>query len=146
MNPTQIALIQSSFAKVAPISDLAADLFYDRLFTLDPTLPHLFKGDLREQKRKLMTMLALAVNSLQRMEKLQATLRELGRRHQSYGTEPQHYDTVVAALLWTLEQGLGAEFTAEVKSAWVALYTRLAAIMQEGARHHDEQSELELAV
>ena len=138
MNPTQISLIQSSFGKVAPISDLAADLFYERLFTLDPTLRRLFTGDLREQKRKLMTMLALAVNGLRRMDKLQPTLRELGRRHQSYGTEPQHYDTVAAALLWTLEQGLGDDFTAEVRSAWVALYTWLAATMQAGASQPEQ--------
>ena len=133
MNPKQISLVQDSFAQVAPIADLAAELFYARLFQLDPTLRYMFKGDMREQKRKLMTMLTVAVNSLTRPEELLFAVKALGRRHAGYGVEDRHYDTVAEALLWTLEQGLGASFTPEVKAAWVAVYTLLATTMQQAA-------------
>jgi hemoglobin-like flavoprotein len=133
MNSEQIGLVQSSFAQVALIADLAADLFYARLFELDPSLREMFKGDMAEQKRKLITMLTVAVNSLTRPETLLPAVQALGHRHAGYGVENRHYETVGAALLWTLEQGLGKAFTPEVKAAWVAVYTLLATTMQEAA-------------
>jgi hemoglobin-like flavoprotein len=133
MNSQQIGLVQASFALVAPIADQAADLFYDRLFQLDPTLRGMFKGDMAEQKRKLMTMLTVAVNSLTRPESLLPAVQSLGRRHAGYGVENRHYETVGAALLWTLEKGLGEAFTPEVEAAWVAVYTLLATTMQQAA-------------
>ena len=133
MDSQQITLVQDSFAQVAPIADRAADLFYARLFQLDPSLRHMFKGDMREQKRKLMTMLTIAVNGLTRPQELLPAVQELGHRHAAYGVEGRHYDTVGAALLWTLEKGLGEAFTPEVKAAWVAVYTLLATTMQQAA-------------
>ena len=133
MNSQQIGLVQASFALVAPIADQAANLFYDRLFQLDPTLRGMFKGDMTEQKHKLMTMLTVAVNSLTRPESLLPAVQSLGRRHAGYGVENRHYETVGAALLWTLEKGLGEAFTPEVKAAWVAVYTLLATTMQQAA-------------
>jgi len=133
MDSQQITLVQDSFAQVAPIADRAADLFYARLFQLDPSLRHMFKGDMREQKRKLMTMLTIAVNGLTRPQELLPAVQELGHRHAAYGVEGRHYDTVGAALLWTLEKGLGEAFTPEVKAAWVAVYTLLAMTMQQAA-------------
>src|SRR5688572_8721118 len=131
MNSQQIGLVQASFALVAPIADQAADLFYTRLFELDPALRGMFKGDMAEQKRKLITMLTVAVNSLTRPESLLPAVQALGRRHAGYGVENRHYETVGAALLWTLEKGLGEAFTPEVKAAWVAVYTLLATTMQQ---------------
>lgn len=133
MNPEQITLVQASFAQVAPHANQVAELFYARLFQLDPALRTMFKGDMREQRHKLMTMLTLVVNSLTRPEKLLASVQELGRRHTGYGVENRHYDTVGAALLWTLEKGLGEAFTPEVKGAWIAVYTLLATTMQQAA-------------
>lgn len=130
MNAQQVALVQSSFARVQPIADTAATLFYDRLFTLDPELRPLFKGDLAEQKRKLMTMLAVVVNGLSRLDQIVPAVQALGRRHASYGVHDEHYATVGAALLWTLGQGLGDGFTADVEAAWTAAYTLLAETMQ----------------
>ncbi len=130
MTTEQTKLVQASFAQVLPIADTAAALFYGRLFELAPELRPLFKGEMREQGRKLMKMISLAVNSLDRWETLVPMLRGLGRRHESYGVREQDYETVGAALIWTLEQGLGPSFTPEVKAAWVAVYTRLAATMQ----------------
>jgi hemoglobin-like flavoprotein len=130
MTTTQTELVQASFAKVLPIADEAAALFYGRLFELDPALRPLFKGDLSEQGRKLMQMIGMAVKWLDRWQQLAPVLGELARRHEGYGVRPQHYDTVGAALIWTLEQGLGTAFTPEVKAAWVAVYTNLANTMQ----------------
>jgi hemoglobin-like flavoprotein len=133
MNLIQKALVQTSFAQVRPIADAAAALFYRRLFELDPTLRPLFKGDMEEQGRKLMEMLALAVKGLDRPETLLPALAALGRRHAGYGVNESHYETVGAALLWTLEQGLGASFTPDIREAWAALYRFVADTMREGA-------------
>ena len=133
MNSEQVKLVKESFAKVLPIADTAADLFYARLFELDPSLRHMFPADLAEQKHKLMMTLKFAVNSLSRLDELVPAVQALGRRHAGYGVKNEHYHTVGAALLWTLEQGLGEAFTPEVKAAWVAVYTILANTMREAA-------------
>src|SRR4029434_8962243 len=106
MTPTQIAQVQGSFKKVMPIGDIAAQLFYGRLFALDRALEPLFKADLKEQGRKLMGMIGLAVTSLRDLPTLVPAIADLGRRHAGYGVRPEHYDPVGAALLWTLERGL----------------------------------------
>src|SRR5262245_5487825 len=133
LTDTQIALVQKSFAVIAPIADDAAVLFYQRLFEIDPSLKRMFTGDMAEQRRKLMQMLTAAVKGLQRLDRLVPVLEDLGRRHVGYGVTDQHYDTVGAALLWTLEKGLGRAFTPEVKEAWVAVYGLLANTMQNAA-------------
>jgi len=134
VNQNQIQLVQASFEQVKPIASTAADLFYDRLFELDPSLQWLFKNDLSEQKHNLMTTLAFAVAGLNRPETILPAVRQLGARHVGYGVQEHHYQTVGAALLWTLAQGLGDQFTVEVKEAWTAVYTNLATTMQEAAR------------
>lgn len=126
-------LIEESFAKVAPIADQAAALFYRNLFERDPALRDLFRGDMVEQGRKLMQMLAAAVKALDRLDGLLPVVRDLGRRHASYGVLPQHYDTVGAALIDTLAAGLGPAFTAEVRGAWLSLYGLLATAMKDAA-------------
>jgi hemoglobin-like flavoprotein len=133
MTPDQKILVQDTFAKVAPQADAAAALFYGRLFEIDPTLKTLFKGDIAEQGQKLMTMLATAVKGLDRPDELLPAVKNLGVRHVGYGVKDEHYDTVAAALLWTLERGLGADFTPDVRDAWVAVYTLLAATMKDAA-------------
>ncbi len=133
MTPNQIALIQSSWAGVVPIQEQAADLFYTRLFELDPNLRQLFKGDMVEQGRKLMTMLNTVVNSIDKLAALVPAVQSLGRRHADYGVQDSHYDTVASALLWTLQQGLGSAFTAEVEAAWVNAYTVLSQTMKDAA-------------
>lgn len=133
MTPNDKKLVQESFAKVAPIADQAAALFYQNLFTGDPSLKPLFKGDMAEQGKKLMKMIAVAVNGLDRLDAIVPAVQDLGRRHVKYGVRPQHYDTVGAALLLTLEQGLGAAFTPEVRQAWVTVYGVLATTMKDAA-------------
>ena len=133
MTPDEITKVRSSFAKVVPIKDAAAGLFYGRLFELDPSLKPLFKGDIKEQGAKLMAMIATAVAGLDRLDTIVPAVQALGRRHVGYGVRDTHYDTVAAALLWTLEQGLGAAFTPDVKAAWTSAYGVLAGTMKEAA-------------
>jgi hemoglobin-like flavoprotein len=108
-------------------------LFYGRLFSLDPALKPLFKGNLQAQGRKLMSMISTAVNGLTRLDTLVPAVQDLGRRHVKYGVKDQHYDTVAVALVWTLDQGLGEAFTPEVEEAWVAAYGVLAKTMKDAA-------------
>ena len=133
MTPQQKHLVQTTFAKVAPIADEAAALFYGRLFELDPSLRPMFTTDLKEQGRKLMRMIGMAVNGLDRLDELVPVVRQLGARHAGYGVRDEHYGTVATALVWTLEQGLGPAFTPEVKDAWVAVYGVLATTMKDAA-------------
>ena len=126
-------LVQSTFAMVAPIADKAAEIFYNKLFELDPALKPLFKGDITEQGKKLMTMLAAAVKGLDNLEALVPVVQDLGKRHVGYGVKDEHYDTVAAALLSTLEAGLGDAWNEEVKKAWISVYTVLATTMKDAA-------------
>ena len=129
----EVQLVQSSWKKVAPISETAADLFYGKLFELDPSVKPMFPDDMAEQKKKLMQTLAVCVNGLDDLEQILPAVEALGKRHLDYKVEDAHYETVGAALLWTLEQGLGDEFTAETREAWTKVYTALAATMKQGA-------------
>lgn len=133
MTPEQITLVQESLRKVAPIAEAAAELFYARLFELDPNLRSLFRKDMKVQGHELMAMIAAAVNGLGNLEQLLPLVRELGVRHAGYGVLRKHYDTVGAALLWTLDRGLGADMTAETRRAWAAAYGLLAAAMIDAA-------------
>ncbi len=129
MTPEQISLVQHSWNQVKPISEQAAAMFYDKLFELDPSLESMFKSDIKSQGKKLMTMINTAVNNLNNVEKIIPAVQDLGRRHVDYGVKDEHYGTVANALLWTLEQGLGDAFTADMKAAWTETYTTLADVM-----------------
>lgn len=133
MTPDQIAIVQDSFKKVVPIAATAADLFYDRLFAIAPEVRPLFPESLAEQKKKLIAMLATAVTNLHQIGTIAPAVAELGKRHASYGVTPEHYQPVAAALLWTLEQGLGPDFTPPVKEAWTNAYVLIAGVMQDAA-------------
>jgi len=130
MAPENIALVQQSFKQVVPIADTAANLFYDRLFAIAPDVRPLFPEDLADQKKKLIGMLATAVGNLHQLDTILPAVVALGRRHIDYGVVPAHYGPVGAALLWTLEQGLGEGFTPAVKAAWTEAYLTLAGAMQ----------------
>ena len=129
MTPTQVKLIQDSFTKVAPISEQAAALFYGRLFEIAPEVRPLFKGDMKEQGRKLMATLAVVVNGLSNLEAVLPAASALAKNHVAYGVKAEHYAPVGAALLWTLERGLGADWTPELAAAWTAAYTTLSGYM-----------------
>src|SRR3954453_22768432 len=129
MNPTQIKLVQDSFAKVAPISAQAAILFYDRLFEVAPGVKAMFPADMTEQRKKLMATLAVVVNGLGNLEAVLPAASALAKRHVSYGAKPEHYPAVGGALLWTLEKGLADAWTPQIAAAWTAAYGALSGYM-----------------
>jgi methyl-accepting chemotaxis protein len=127
-------LVQQSWRQVVPIADAAGQLFYKNLFEQDPSLQPMFKGDMQAQVQKLTTMITAAVSKLDDLDTLVPILQGLGKRHGGYGVLPQHYDTVGAALLKTLEQGLGDAFTPRTKQAWVSVYGVMSNVMVASAR------------
>jgi len=134
MDNLSVELVQSSWKKVAVIGPQAAALFYNNLFEQDPSLKPLFKGDLQAQGKKLIDMIGVAVNKLTELDVLVPVLQSLGKRHSGYGVQDSHYDTVGAALLKTLGQGLGQDFTPDVKSAWINVYGVMADVMKAAAK------------
>jgi hemoglobin-like flavoprotein len=129
MDTKTIDLVQASWAKVVPIKEVAGKLFYDNLFEADPSLRPLFKGDMEQQAAKLTLMINAAVNKLTDLGTLSPILQQLGQRHETYGVQPAHYSIVGAALLKTLGQGLGSDFTDEVEQAWTDVYGVMVGVM-----------------
>ena len=129
MTPDQVKLVQQSFAKVAPISEQAAVIFYDRLFEIAPSVRPMFPTDMTEQRKKLMGTLAVVVGGLGNLESVLPAARALAIRHVGYGAKAEHYPVVGAALLWTLEKGLGEAWTPEIAAAWTAAYATLSGYM-----------------
>lgn len=129
----QKELVQGTFKAVVPISEQAAEIFYNKLFELDPSLKALFSGDMKEQGKKLMTMIGAAVKGLDDLGGLVPVVQDLGKRHKGYGVEDDHYGTVGSALLYTLETGLGEAWNDDVKDAWTTVYTVLATTMKDAA-------------
>jgi hemoglobin-like flavoprotein len=134
MTSTDKMHVRSTFALVAPMAEPVAAMFYRRLFEADASLRALFKTDMQEQGRKLMQMIGFCVSKLDALDELLPSVMALGAKHAGYGVQAAHYDTVGGALLWTLEQGLGPRFTADVKSAWTVVYTALANAMIAGSQ------------
>jgi nitric oxide dioxygenase len=133
MNAQQIKMVQESFAKVRPIADQAAEMFYQRLFEIAPSYRSMFKHDMKKQGAMLMSTLGLAVGSLNNLEAILPAVRSLGQRHAGYGVTAEHYMPVAEAFLWTLEHYLGEDFTPELKAAWVEAYMTLAGVMIEAS-------------
>lgn len=130
LSARQKTLVQQSFSKVEPIAAQAAEIFYNKLFEIDPSLKPMFKGSLKEQGKKLMTTLKVAVKSLDDLDALVPVLQKLSERHVKYGVKIDDYTPVGNALLHTLKTGLGADFTTEVREAWVEVYKTVAHVMR----------------
>ena len=134
MTPAQIRLVQATWKQVVPMADQAAAMFYQRLFEIDPSTRPLFrKTDLAQQRKKLLQVLTVAVSGLTNLGALINVVEDLGRRHVKYGVKDEHYDSVGAALLWTLEQGLSTAWTKETAAAWTEVYGVLAGVMKRAA-------------
>ncbi len=129
----QIGLIRENFDTVAGIAPQAAEMFYQRLFELNPSVRPLFKGDMVEQGRKLLALIGTVVRKLDQLDDLVPSVQGLAKRHLDYGVQPAHYDTVGEALIWTLEQGLAEKFTSTHREAWCACYALLAQTMKDAA-------------
>ncbi|MEO6843511.1 MAG: globin family protein [Bradyrhizobium sp.] len=139
MTPDQVQLVQRSFAKVAPISEQAATIFYDRLFEVAPSVRAMFPDDMTEQRKKLMGTLAVVVGGLSNLEAVLPAASALAKRHVNYGVRPEHYPVVGGALLFTLEKGLGEGWTPPVAAAWTAAYGTLSSYMISEA--YDDRSQ-----
>jgi nitric oxide dioxygenase len=134
MNRNDIRLVRQSFRHLDPVKNLAAEMFYTRLFEIDPTTSPLFAGtDMRVQGAKMMAALGLVVDALDRLPSITPTIAELARRHAGYGVTEAQYASVGAALLWSLEQGFGAAFTPEVTAAWGRAFAALSETMIKAA-------------
>lgn len=133
MTPEQIDAVQASFKKVAPIADAAAEIFYTRLFEIAPEVKPMFKGDIKEQGSKLMATLGVVVNGLRDLDKIVPVAQQLAVKHIDYGVKAEHYTPVGEALIFTLEKGLGDDFTPEVKDSWLSAYTTLSGVMIDAA-------------
>ena len=133
MTQEQVAVVQQSFAKVAPIADRAAAMFYERLFEVAPQVKAMFPADMADQRRKLMVTLGVVVNGLSNLESVLPAVSALAKRHVAYGAKPEHYPVVGSVLLWTLEKGLDDAWTTEVADAWTAAYSTLSGYMIEQA-------------
>jgi nitric oxide dioxygenase len=141
MNSTQVKLVQESFAKVVPISEAAAVIFYDRLFEVAPSVKAMFPDDMTQQRKKLMMMLAAVVNGLGNLDSILPAASALAKRHVNYGARPEHYPVVGGALLWTLEKGLGEAWTSDVADAWTTAYGTLSGYMISEAYGRAEAAE-----
>lgn len=134
MTPEIKRHVQESWNKVVPIADVAGKLFYENLFDADPSLKALFRGDMEEQAAKLTTMITMAVSRLNDLDVLLPVLRSLGKRHAGYGVKEEHYQIVGAALLKTLEQGLGDDFQEDTRHAWTVVYGVMTDVMTGAAK------------
>lgn len=133
LHPDTIHQVQASWAQVLPMAQQAALIFYDQLFTLDPSLRPLFTGDMQAQGTRLMQMIGAAVGQLKRLDTLVPVLQGLGQRHAGYGVVQAHYTLVGTALLATLSKGLGPDFTAQVEAAWIEVYGVMSTVMCDAA-------------
>jgi hemoglobin-like flavoprotein len=136
MNAQQIVLVQKTFERIEPIAQETGDLFYNRLFEIDPGVKPLFKGDIKKQALMLMTVIGLAVRGLDRPESIADSVKALGQRHHGYGVRVPDYNTFGAALIWALQQSMGDAFTLEVRDAWVEAYSVLSQAMKAATNGH----------
>ncbi len=135
MDVKQIELVQKTFEKsVGPIAQEAGEIMYLRLFEMDPSLKPLFKGDIKRQGEMLFIAIELAIQNIDNPARMAEAVAELGKRHQGYGVQAGYFNIFGAALMWSLEQVIGPDFTPEVKVAWGEAYSLLAKAMREASR------------
>src|SRR5262249_29406241 len=132
MTERQILLVKNSWSYIVINAEEAGELFYQHLFEIAPGVRHLFKGEIKAQAKKLMSMVTYIVTRLQNLESVTQEIRSLAQRHNKYGTQPAHYAVVGECLLWTLEHGMAEKWNQETKDAWTAAYAILSNAMIEG--------------
>ncbi len=133
MNTAQQDIVRTTFAALAAMPEVAGALFYERLFATNPNFRPLFKDDMRIQGVKLMSMLEMIVSNLPVSDQVLSAVRDSAVRHVEYGVKLDDYDALGEALLWTLEQTLGKDFTPSVGEAWTVCYNELAGVMKAAA-------------
>ena len=126
MTPDDIAQVQESWRKIEPVKEIAAELFYTRLFELDPPLRMVCGDDMMDRRKRFTQVVSATVRGLARVDMLLPAVREFGMRHPLPGEIEQHHANVASALLWMLEKALRKDFTPEVKAAWIKAYGMLS--------------------
>lgn len=145
MKEEQIKVLRKSWSQVTPLGDAAAELFYDRLFKIDPGAQSLFGGtNFSQQYRNLLQAINYVVQNVDKVDVLMPVLSGLGQRHATYGVRDEHYDSVGEALIWTLEQGLGDQWSAEVRDVWCDAYNTVSTVMKHAANDAMQQSRLSI--
>lgn len=119
-------LVQQSFALLEPALEPLMDLFFARLFQMEPSLRNLFPNDLSHHKRIFCRTLALIICEMEELAQLDTRVEELGKLYIALGLDAGAYDTLGAALVWTVEIGLGEAFTLEMRTAWSLFYGEMA--------------------
>ena len=132
MTANEVEIVQRTWRAVQAVGDTATELFYGKLFSLDPSLQKLFHGEAKDQGRNLTAMISVVVGSLSRPERVVLAVQQLGRRHAAYGVQARHFELARTALLWMLEQVLEEAYTPLVGAAWGRVYDFLAATMRDG--------------
>ncbi|TLV02206.1 globin domain-containing protein [Dyadobacter luticola] len=122
MTSRKILIIKTTWSYAIGLPEMTGELFYERLFELDPSLQAMFPPDMEQQNRKLIDMITYMVSHLQAMENVQRDIDAMAARHAGYGVRPEHYKTVGDALKWVLEQRLGDQWDEETREAWTELY------------------------
>lgn len=126
----QRQLVTLSFARLVPISNEAAAMFYNRLWEIAPETRAMFHStDMTQLGMKIMQTLGVTVRALHDLDSISPMLQDLGRRHMSYGVTREQYELVKAALLWMIEQTLKKDFTPETRAAWIAAYDLITSIV-----------------
>lgn len=125
----QIKLIQESWIEIAYIPEEFSELFYERLFAINPELQVLFKRNMTMQGRKLVNMFGTAVDCLGKLGQMMPPLEAAGKRHVQYGVKSEHYLDACLALDRTLRELLGDKYNEEVEQAWDAFSKLVTAVM-----------------
>jgi hemoglobin-like flavoprotein len=134
LTPEAIQAVRAGFARIAPIREEIGGLFYGKLFEMDPGLRPLFGDNLEAQSRMLMTAIQMVIDSLDSPENVARHLSEVGRRHGAYGAQMRDFDTFGAALIWSLQQGLGPDYTPQFETGWVGAFDLIRNVMRGGVK------------
>ena len=129
LTAAQKRLIRQSFLTLTPALDLVGQLFYLKLFRLDPAFRKRFGPDTETQGRKFMAAVKLGVIALNHDDGLAPIIKLLGVRYRQMGLKVRDYRTMTKALVWTLERSLETKFTPKTKDAWTALLTQVTRIL-----------------
>ena len=130
MKESEIIIVKRTwkvFREIDPA--IIGDVFYSKLFSYSNGLRKMFPRNMDQQYRKLMDMINTIVARLDKLDEMTSEITAMAHRHVQYGVRPGHYKLVGSALLWTLKQGLGNDWTPEVETAWSKCYTLLSEAM-----------------
>ncbi len=122
-------IVRRTWARAAAAHVDMARLFYGRLFKIAPETRQLFSNDMDQQGRKLVATLGFVIDHLDNEAALVPAAEALAVRHLDYNVKKEHYAAVGASLLWTLNELLGSDYTAEVQDSWSEVFHQVETVM-----------------